>query len=444
MTAKWPVRKERAAAFVKKSIIHPVLCNPARSLLVVLGIVLFMASMQAHAYSPTSASLSQSEVFLQPGSEISNTVSVYIPLQWENASNAQIEFDVQTPSGITMDGQLNPIVTPISISRSFVVRASNTIPQGTYFATLYVRTILDNSSQTIPLPITIQIGPKTHFLYQTTDYSTLSPTIGNVNISPSQITLTRVDTGSFEVSFTHFGSTTDYLVRLAEPVLSAKVSFANATHRFVEDGDVVNSFMEVSTTPYTPFGILPLRVEAYDLATGQKTFLGSVYVDVKETTNVLSSLASHSFEVPVGESVSTFLSLKNTEYNDTEVILESNLSSIVFASRIVKVPAQSTLDVNVTIFGDDVPSVEMGAIYIVHPSFTDRVDFSIKSIESDEMDSNGSFNGLGSPIGLATGTGSSILGGIVIVIALLLLVSKGFRARVISYLPKAPAPEKKG
>lgn len=443
MTAKWPVRKERAASFVEKSIIHPVLCNPARSLLVVLGIVLFMASMQTHAYTPVSASLTQSEVFLQPGSEISSTVSVYFPLQWDNASTAHIEFDVQTPEGITIDGQLNPVDTPISISRNFVVRASNTIPQGTYSATLNVRTILDNFEQTIPLPITIQIGPKTHFLYQTTDYSTLAPTIGNVDISPSSLALTRVDTGSFEVSFTHFGSTTDYLIRLAEPVLSAKVSFANATHRFVEDGDTVTSFMEVTTTPYTPFGVFPLRIEAYDLATGQKTFLGSVYVDVTETTNVLSSLASHFFEVPANGSVSTILTLKNTEYNDTELILESNLFSIVFDSRIVKVPAQSTLDVNVTIFGNDVPSVENGTIYVVHPSFTDEVHFSIETVESD-VDANGSFGGLGSPIGLATGTGSSILGGIVVVFALLLLVSKGFRARVVSYLPKAPVPEKKG
>lgn len=443
MTAKWPARKERAASFVKKSIIHPVLCNPARSLLVVLGIVLFMASMQAHAYSPVSASLTQSEVFLQPGSEISSTVSVYIPLQWENASTAHIEFDTQTPSGITIDGQLNPVDTPISISRSFVVRASNMIPQGTYSATLYVHTILDNSKQTIPLPITIHVGPKTHFLYQTTDYSTLAPTIGNVDIFPSSLVLTRVDAGSFEVSFTHFGSTTDYLIRLAEPVLSAKVSFANATHRFVEDGDTVTAFMEVTTTPYTPIGVLPLRVEAYDLATGQKTFLGSVYVDVKETTNVLSSLASHFFEVPVDGSVSTVLTLKNTEYNDTELILESNLSSIVFASRIVKVPAQSRLDVNVTIFGNDVPSVETGTIYVVHPSFTDVVHFSIETVASDE-ESNGSFSGLGSPTGLISGTGASILGVIVVILAILFIFSKNFRTRIVSYLPKAPAPEKKG
>jgi hypothetical protein len=401
-----------------------------------------MASMQAHAYSPISASLSPSEVFLQPGSEISGTVSVYLHLQWEGAKNAHIEFDVQSPSGITLDGQLNPIATPISISRTFVVRASNTIPQGTYFATLYVRTILDNQEQTIPLPLTIHIGPKTHFLYQTTDYSTLAPTLGNVHISPSSIVLSRVETGSFEITFTHFGSTTDYLIRLAEPALSSKVSFTNATHRFVEDGDVVTAFMEVSTTQYTPIGVLPLRIEAYDLATGQKTFLGSVFVDVKESTHILASLPYSLIEVEAGTTANILLTLQNTQYNDSQFILESSSSSIQFDSRIVNVPAKSAVDVNVMIVGNDSPSLENGVIYVVHPSFTDEVNIAIMTVPNTDEDSNGSFGGLGSPIGLVSGANFSLLGLVVVGIALLFILSKSARDRVAGFLPKAAPPSK--
>ena len=444
MTATWPVRKHPAASFVNKSFIHPVLCHPFRSLLVVLGIILLTASMQAHAYTPIAASLSPSEVFLQPGTQVSGVVFVQLPYSWESGSVAHVSFDIQSPPGIVIDGSLNSFDTPISVQRNFFIRAENSVPEGTYFATIWVGTILDGFSQSIPLPITIHIGPSSHFIYQTTGYSTLAPFIEGVSLSPSHLSLSRVDSGSSTISFTHRGSTTDYLIRLAEPMLGITVSFSDDTHRLVEDGEVVSSPLTIKTTPFTPHGTFPLRIEAYDLATGQSTFLRTLLVEVKESVHVLSSLPHRSFTIPAGGSTSSLLTLQNTEYDDVSLILESSSSSVVFDSRLVDVPARSSVDVNITLFSADDPSVSNETIYVIHPSFTDEIHFSVVTSQSpseDEM--SDSPEGIDPSLGLLSGVSSSIWGLLAVILSILLLFSSRFRNRVIGFLPKTKVPEKK-
>lgn len=440
MTARWPAPKGTAPEFVRKSVIHPIICNPIRSLLVIFGIVVLVAAAQAQAYSPVTVALTPSEVWLQPGTEISGKLSVVFPMQW--TTNAHVWFDIQSPSGITIDGQLNAFDSPLSATKNIIIRSSSFAEEGTYTAFITVHTILDNSDNVNVLPVTIHVGPKNHFIYETTNFSTLAPTIGNIDVSPSQMVLHRTETGSFTVSFTNYGSTTDYLIRLAEPVISLNVDVQNATHRFVEHNETVTAFVEVTATKNAPFDTIPLRIEAYDLASGQKTFLGSVLVDVQETTNIVPTLPSQSFVVEDGNVTLTGLTLQNTEWNDTQATLVTSSNSIVLSTTMITIPAKGVVTIPLTIQGDLSAPLRNETIYVLTGDFTAAVPFIVKTIPSTHSNSENDSDddGLSSSTGLLSGATSTVLGLIILIFALLMIVSKNFRERIKSYLPKSEVP----
>ncbi len=440
MTARWSYAETPSGEFVPNSLLKTILCRPIRTLLVFFGIMLVVASIQAHAYSPVSASLSPSEVWLQPGTEITGTISVSIPYQ--PTGNAKISFLTQSPEGITIDGELSPIQTPFSLERDVVIRASPFVKEGDYFATIEVRTLLDSQLFTNTIPILIHIGPKSHFIYSTSDYSTLPPSIGNVVISPSSLSLPRGENGSIAVSFIHFGSPTDYLIRLSQPSLDVSVDIPNPSFHFVENGKIISVNVNIKATPHSTFGNTALSFEAYDLATGQKTPLGGVIVHVPKITHFTSSLPARTFIIEDGNVFSSVLTIQNTEYSDADIVLESQTSLIQFPSRFVHVPAKSSADVPFSILPGIVNTSRVEIIYLTTSDYSDQVSFSVQTIplKTIHSDSNSFLNGFSSTTGLVSGTVSSVGGMIIILFALLVIVSKKVRDKIHGILPKSAAP----
>jgi hypothetical protein len=280
-----------------------------------------------------------------------------------------------------MDGQLNKISTSLSFSRNWTVKAASNVPAGTYYPTITIHALLDGIHSVQTLPLTVTIGPKSHFTYQTSSVSTLAPIISNVQFSKNVLSLHRVESDSFSVSFTNHGSPTDYLFRLVEPTIGFSTTLTNATHRFVSPGETVTAFVNVQTTSTSPFGTTPIRMEAYNLATGEREFLGTVEVSVVEVTNLVASLPFREYQIPQTETFSTFITLQNTEWNDVDVIIASSSSQVHVLQNQVHVPSKSSVSIPIQLNA----SIGLGTIeetiYVTNAQFTASIPFFIQTIE---------------------------------------------------------------
>lgn len=368
------MRKEgvvsRAGTFVKR-----LLCNPIPIFLIFIGLGLIIFSTQVHAMNAASSQLSTDSIAVQPGT----SVPVKLVANFTSNNPATISFQVNAPNGITVDGPLHSISTVFPINRQVNVGASSSTLPGDYLVTFTVHTILDNQLFVQQHSLWVHVGAKSLVSYFTSPNTTLAPQITNISISPQVINLKRGETGHFSVSFINRNSATDYVVRLVEQVNLISVHLTNATPHFVEPNEQVVVGGEIVTTSKTPFGFTPIYLEAYDVLSGQKTFLGVVSVNVVETTNIEASLPFLQYVISPNRSQATFITLTNTEFNDTDVTLESSSSLVQIESHIVHVPAKTSVSVPVLIHADSVQGLRNEVIFVQNAQFSTSVSFSVRT-----------------------------------------------------------------
>lgn len=443
MANKWAFSQANSgspAFFLKRCLMRPF-----HVALVVVGLVLLFSAAQMHAFSTIPVTLSAHELSLQPGTALPMVVRVDSPI----GTTTSVSFNVDYPSALSVDGELSPIVTSFPLERDFHVAAKWNAPQGDYVVTFRVHTQVGGQSFSDTQTILVHVGEKGQVAYFTSPNTTLSPIISSVVFSANEIVLGRNENTSVSVSFSNNGSSTDYLVRLSEPSLNVPVHIINDTHRFVENGDSVTSFIEVATTPTTPFGKYPLRVEAYNLVSGEKTFLGSLVVRVVDVLNVDASIPFHSFVVEEKSFVNSSIALTNTEYSDADVVIESSSSLVEIPLRTVHIPAKSTVSIPLIIHASPSLSVRSDTVYILNAKLSEQVSFSVETVKQGTLasveipDENAPTNAPSSISGLVVGAFSSWLGLIVVILAALLIFSSNFRNRVVSLLPKPALPSVK-
>jgi hypothetical protein len=297
--------------------------------------------------------------------------------------------------------------------------------------------------------ILVHVQKKGLVSFLTSDNTTLPSRATSPIFSAQQVEMGRNENASVLVSFINAGSTTDYLVRLSEPSLYVPVHIVNETHRFVEQGERVESLLEISTKPTTAFGTYALRVEAYDLVTREKTFLGTISVDVTKTVNVDVSFPFREVVVEKNSVGDYSLTINNTEYADFDGIIETSSSLTTVSSRQVHVPAKSSLTIPVIIQPSPLLSVRNETIYVMNAQLTREVSFLVNTVDAPAInvpvqDANAiAIPSPGAVTGLVTKAFSSWLGFIIIILAVLVVFSSKFRESIVSRLPKPLPPEKK-
>ncbi len=447
MTKKWAFnarKPSRAGIFFKRFLVRPL-----HVLLIVAGFFILLSASQIHAYTPPSpsgmVSLSALELFLQPGSELPIVVRVDTPY----GKTSTVSFSTDYPSSVlSVDGELSSISTSFPLERDARISAKWDAPQGDYLVTLRTHITIDNQTHVDEQFIRVRVGEKGQVTYFTSPNTTLSPHISSIVFSAENILVSRNENASVSVSFVNNGSATDYLVRLAEPAMGISVHVTNATHRFVQPGDRVVSFIEIATTPNSPFGTIPLRVEAYNLVSGEKTFLGTVVVSVQKRVNVDVSIPFHTFNVEEDDSFYSSLTLENTEYADADIIIESSSSLVQIPTRHVHVPAKSSVSVPFLVYASSVDRVRSETLYVLNSELTESVSFTVNTVPAGTLtpipDGNVSdSNSTGTPIsGLFVSAVSSWSGLIVLAILALFIFSAKFRDGVVSRLPKPVPPPK--
>ncbi len=424
-----------------------LLTNPLRIFLVALGVVTLAFSMQGHAYTanaPVQLHVETNELTLQQGSELPLNLRVQLPNGLQRP--AHLSFDILYPAPeLNVDGQLNDIDTYISLNRQMRIRANPGAQPGDYVVQVILRTILDNRVYANKETILVHVVPKTAVTYFTSPYTTAPPSIANIAFSQTNVSLHRNENAEFSVSFLHKGSATDYLVRLSEQPIGIQVRLTNDIHRFVENNQSVTAFVEVSTDSKTPFQNYPLRLEVYNLVTGEKTFLGTVLVRVEKQTNLELSVPFREYLVAQNGTRETFLTITNAEFNEEDVVIETSSSLVQPGSHIVHLPSKASVSIPIVIYAGEEMGGRTETIYVMNPSFSKTVSFIVRTVEklpeqpvpSDENVSG--VSGIGT--GLISGAFSPILGILILIIAALLIFSHSFRDWVRSRLPKTAEPE---
>jgi hypothetical protein len=442
MAKKWAFSQTNSGSpgfFVKRCLMRPF-----HVALIVVGLVLIFSAAQLHAFSTVSVSLSAHELSMQPGTELPLVVRVDTPF----GKSTSVSFDVEYPSALRVDGELSPIVTSFPLERNFHVAANWNAPQGDYEITFRVHTQGEGQSFIDTQTIRVHVGEKGQVAYLTSPNTTLSPVISIVVFSTNEVSVGRNENASVSISFSNSGSATDYLVRLSEPSLNVPVHIVNEMHRFVENGESVTSFIEIATTPTTPFGTHSLRVEAYNLVSGEKTFLGTVIVRVVKFINVDASIPFHSFVIEEKSFVNSSITLTNTEYSDADVLVETSSSLVEVPLRNVHVPAKSSLSVPVIIHASPSLGVRSDLVYVLNADLTEQVSFSVETVKQGTLasveipDENTPNNSPSSISGLVVSAFSSWVGIVLVVLAGLIIFSAKFRDRMLSYLPKPIPPAK--
>ncbi len=444
MTKKWAFA---GTNFPRRDLnVKRFFLRPFHIALIIVGFALILSASQMHAYVNVPVTLSAHELFMQPGSELPVQVNVDVPY----GKTSFVSFGVEYPSSVlSVDGELNSISTSFPLQRDFHVATKFNAPQGDYLVKLHTTVLLDNQTSVDTQTILVHVGEKGLVTYLTSPNTTLSAQISSVVFSMENVNIARNENASVSVSFLNQGSATDYLVRLAEPAMGISARVTSETHRFVQPGERATSFIEISTSPASPFGKIPLRVEAYDLVSGEKTYLGTVVVNVVKKTNLDVSIPFHEFVIEENDSIYSSLTLDNTEYSDVDVIVESSSSFVQIPSRQVHVPAKSSVSVPLLILASSVENSRSESVYILNSELTEQVSFVVSTVKKgtltpiSDVNANDSNASTGTPIsGLLVGAFSSWLGIVVIAVAALLFFSKKFRERVVSYLPKPVPPAK--
>lgn len=447
MVKKWAFANTTIPSTTPTFFVKRCLLKPFHVALIVLGLVLIFSAAQMHALSTVPVSLSTHELFMQPGSALPLVVSVETPF----GKNAFVSFGIDYPSSVlSVDGELNSISTSFPLKRDFTISTLWNAPRGDYLVTLHVYSVIENQTFTDTQTILVHVGKKGLVTYLTSSNTTMPANVSNVVFSSENVRVGRNENASVSVSFVNSGSATDYLVRLSEPALGFSAHVTSETHRFVDVGERVTSFVEISTTPTSPFGQTSLQVEAYDFVSGEKTFLGTIMVNVIKTTNLDVSVPFHEFVVEENGSIDSAITLDNTEYSDVDVIIESSSSLILVPLRQVHVPSKSSVSVPIIIQSSPSLGLRSDSLFILNAELTREVSFVVRTVKKGtlspipDVNANDSNSSDGTPIsGLFVGAFSSWLGLIIIIIAALLIFSKRFREKVAGLLPKSTPPAKK-
>lgn len=447
MSKRWALPSTRSTPelFIKRCLIRPI-----HVMLILAGLALLLSAAQMHAYTPSSSnvfsSVSTQELFLQPDSELPVDIIVNTPY----GKPVNISFSTEYPSHVLrVDGELHSISTSFPTQREMRVYANWNAPQGDYLVTLRVHIQDGAQSFTETHPIRVSVGEKGLLTYYTTPHTTFPARVSAPVFSTNTINLSRTERTTVSVSFLNSGSATDYLIRLTEPSLNLSVHIVNETHRLVEDGSRVTSWLDITARTNSPFGETPLYVEAYNLVSGEKTLLGVVRVNVYEKFNLAASLPFQSFVVEENDSLETLLTLENTEYSDVDVVIESSSSLAQPSHSTLRVPAKTTITVPLSIRASPSLGVRSDAVYILNPNLTEQVSFTVETVPRGTLkpivpDENASGNGLPfTPIsGFVSGVFSSVWGVVIILLAGLIVFSQKFRDGVVARLPKPVPPAK--
>lgn len=377
MYARNPVPDKDVFGYLARAgqLVKRLLCNPLHVFLIFLGLGLILFSTQVSATSFATSALSTSNVSIQPGT----SVPVIVNVGFSSNNPATISFEVVSPAGINVDGPLHSTSTVFPINRQLNVSADAETLPGEYLVTITVHTILDNQLFSQTHSLWVKVGPKSLVTYFTSPNTNLAPQITNISIVPQVVNLKRNETGHFSVSFINRNSATDYVVRLVEQPNLIAVHLTNATPHFVEPNQQVVVGGEIVTNSKTPFGFTPIYIEAYDVLSGQKTFLGVVNVNVIESTNIEASLPFLQYVITQKESQATFITLTNTEYNDTQITLESSSSLVQIESHIVHIPAKTSVSIPVLIQADNQPGIRNETIFVQNAKFSTTVSFSVNT-----------------------------------------------------------------
>ena len=447
MSKRWaqPSTRSTPELFIKRCFIRPV-----HVMLILAGMALLLSAAQMHAYTPSStaifSSVSTQELFLQPDSEL--PVDIFVNTPYGKPVN--VSFSTDYPSHVLrVDGELHSISTSFPLQREMRVYANWNAPQGDYLVTLRVHVQDGGQSFTETHPIRVHVGEKGLLTYYTTSNTTLPARVSAPIFSTNAINLSRTERTTVSVSFLNTGSSTDYLVRLAEPSLNLLVHVVNETHRLVEDGSRVTSWLDITARTNSPFGETPLYVEAYNMVSGEKTLLGVVRVNVYETFNLDARLPFHSFVVEENDLIETTLSLENTEYSDVDVIIESSSSLAQPANSTIRVPAKTSITVPLSIHASPSLGVRGDTLFVMNPNLTEQVSFTVETVPRGTLKpivSDENARGNGSPFtpisGFVSGVFSSVWGLVIIALAGLIIFSQKFREGVVARLPKPVPPAK--
>ncbi len=349
---------------------------PLRLSLVFFGLVLVLFSLNAQGYGFASASLSQNEFWMQPGSDVRAQVNVKIT----SSQLVPISFSINQVEGITIDGALQGLSTTGNFSRQVRIDVSPNVPPGDYSLQLTMHASLDGQTYHYPFPIIVHVSQKERVVYFTSSNSTLSPSIQNIQLSPQTITLHRGEVQYAHVSFRNVGNATDYAIEFNPKPIGLFASILTPNHSFVDAGEVVQSDIEFRAFASSPFEKMPISIYARNRVTQEKMFLGIVNVSIEKINHALLSIPFAHMELGKGESQQSFLTIQNTEASDLDLLVQTSSPSVELSSTQLHIPAKSSLSIPFTVHGGNSLGTRVESIYAFNSEYELSTSFSLATI----------------------------------------------------------------
>lgn len=350
--------------------------HPLRFSLILFGFALVLFSLQAHGYAFASASLSENEFWMQPGTDVRARVDVDI----SSSQLVPISFSISQVEGITLDGALHGIATTGKFSRQIRIDVAENVTPGTYALQLTLHASLDGQTYSYPFPILVHVSQKERVAYFTSLNSTLSPSIDRIQLSPNNITLHRGEVEYAQVSFRNLGNPTDYAIEFYPAPTGLFASVVTPLHSFVDAGESVQSAIEFRAFDSSPFEVFPVSVYARNRVTQERTFLGSVQVSIERIDHALLSIPFSHVELEQGSELESFLTIQNTEASDLDLVVQSSSALLEVSSTLVHVPARSSVSIPFTIHASSAPGTRTDNVYAFNSSYETAASLTVSTI----------------------------------------------------------------
>lgn len=362
-------------------LLQKIRVSPLRASLVLLGFFLIIFSIQANAFSFASVSASTNSITLQKGTELSFVLNVTV----QSSENVSFSFEKESPSFISIDGELFSISSDHSFSRKIRIRASSDSPVGTYFAVIKMRALMNSTEYVFESPVQVEIMESSLVEYSTSDYTNESPFVSDISFSQKEITVNRDSSSQITFSFVNNGSSTDYDVSFLENPLFLDVRILNSAHSKVLPDQRVSTVVSFSSGVSVPFGEYPVSFIVRNKVTNESFFLGTVLVKVNKIENIELFLPNSSFLVYQNEPFLASLTIENTEWTDSDVFIQTGSPFVQVESKQLRISPKSTLTIPVTILPRDKTGTVSVSIHVVSPSISESVFFMVETLPEREV-----------------------------------------------------------
>jgi hypothetical protein len=199
----------------------------------------------------------------------------------------------------------------------------------------------------------VKVVERTESYYYTTDSGrNIAPKLENVNFSPSNVLLTRLDSAFVRLKFTNSGSLTDYRIHALNPCSTLEVEVLDANQFRVGEADVL---IKIHANQTTEEGACPIKVYADDLGSSTNHLLGTINVLIKPIYSLNISLPVSSVELDAGEEKKLQVAVQNPSNFPQDVFISTNNENVVFEQSQISLVPHETKNLTFTVKASEIP-----------------------------------------------------------------------------------------